>query len=102
MRQTVAALAGIGFDLVVDDVWLSGEPADHAAHLQGHSVWRVGLTAPLRLLEAREAARGDRTPGLARAQWLRVHDGVRYDLMLDMSDLSPGAAAHRIVALADL
>ncbi len=102
MQGTVAALAGQGFDLVVDDVWLNGEPADYAALLTGHEVWRVGLTAPIEVLEAREAARGDRTPGLSRAQVERAHKGVRYDLLLDMSTMTADEAADRIAALAGL
>lgn len=102
MRRSVAALAAEGLDLVVDDVWLDGEPGDYRALLSGHFATRVGLSAPLDVLEAREAARGDRLPGLSRAQVGRVNEGVAYDLMLDMGQLTPEAAAHRIVAAAGL
>ena len=102
MRATVADLAHRGFDLVVDDVWLDGEPADYATLLAGHQVWRVGLTAPLDVIEVREKARGDRMPGLGRAQVERVHRGVRYDLLIDMSDISADEAAQQIAALAGL
>lgn len=102
MRQAVAVLAGQGFDLVVDDVWLDGEPADYRTLLARHAVFRVGLTAPLAEIERREAARGDRQAGLARAQADRVHRGVRYDMMLDTATLSPDAAAARIARLAGL
>lgn len=102
MRVMVADLAHRGFDLVVDDVWLDGEPADYATLLAGHQVWRVGLTAPLDVIEVREKARGDRMPGLGRAQVERVHRGVRYDLLIDMSDISADEAAQQIAALAGL
>ncbi|MEZ5911498.1 MAG: hypothetical protein R3D84_04065 [Paracoccaceae bacterium] len=102
MRRGVADLASAGFDLVVDDVWLDGEPADYATLLAGFHVWRVGVTAPLAVLEAREAARCDRSPGLSRAQLDRVHSGIRYDLMLDMARLSPDAAARQVMALAGI
>lgn len=102
MRRWVADLAAAGFDLVVDDVWLAGEPADYAAQLAPFRVVRVGLQAPLAVLEAREAARGDRMAGLARAQVARVHHGLRYDLMLDMGALTPEAAARQIAVRAAL
>lgn len=99
MRVMVADLAGRGFGLVVDDVWLDGEPVEYAVLLHGHAVWRIGLAAALAVIEARERARGDRTPGLGRAQIERVHRGVRYDLLLDLSALTPDDAAGRIAAL---
>jgi chloramphenicol 3-O phosphotransferase len=99
MRRTVAVLADAGFDLVVDDVWLDGEPAAYADLLAGHRVWRVGLTAPLAVLEAREAARGDRMTGLSPGQVGRVHEGARYDLTIDMVEATPEAAAEAIMRL---
>lgn len=99
MRRTVASLASRGFDIVVDDVWLDGEPADYATLLAGHDVWRIGLTAPIAVIEAREAMRGDRLRGLGRAQVERVHRGVRYDLLLDTSTVTVESAAARIAAL---
>ncbi|MCX8507861.1 MAG: hypothetical protein ORN49_03100, partial [Rhodobacteraceae bacterium] len=65
-------------------------------------VWRIGLTAPLAAIVAREAERCDRSPGLGRAQIERVHRAVRYDLCLDMSILPPDMAACRIAELAGL
>jgi chloramphenicol 3-O phosphotransferase len=43
----------------------------------------VGVFAPLEILEARERQRGDRTVGLARWQYDRVHKGIAYDLEID-------------------
>lgn len=102
MRVSAAALADAGFDLVIDDVWLDGEPVEYQELLVAHRVWRVGLTAPLDLLEAREAGRPDRAPGLSRAQVGTIHHGVCYDLMMDMSITTPSEAARRIVAMAGL
>ncbi|MCY1126962.1 hypothetical protein OU426_08855 [Frigidibacter sp. RF13] len=102
MRATVADLARRGLDVVVDDVWLDGEPAEYAALLAGHSVWRIGLTAPLDIVEAREMSRSDRMHGLSRAQFERVHGGVRYDLMIDVSLRSAQEAAQQIAALVGL
>lgn len=102
MRRTAASLASRGFDIVVDDVWLDGEPADYATLLAGHDVWRIGLTARIAVIEAREAMRGDRVRGLGRAQLERVHRGMRYDLLLDTSTITVESAAARISALAGL
>ncbi|MCB1390964.1 MAG: hypothetical protein KDK12_17755 [Rhodobacteraceae bacterium] len=60
-------------------------------------MFRVGLDAPLPVIEAREATRGDRMPGLARAQAGVVHRGARYDLRLDTCQLTPEACAAAIV-----
>jgi len=102
MRRSVAALADAGFDLVVDDVWLEGEPADYAGLLRGHRVWRVGLTAPLAVLEDRERDRDDRALGLARAQLPLVHRDVAYDLTIDTAGVTAEDVARRIAALAGL
>ncbi len=102
MRRSVAALADAGFDGLVDDVWLDGEPAGYPELLERHRVWRVGLTASPGALDAREAGRGDRMEGLARARFPRVRVGMAYDLMLDTSGMSAEEAARRIAALARL
>jgi len=84
-RHSVAAMAGQGIDLIVDDVMFGPEWSEYARLLAAHHVTKVGVLAPLEILEAREAARGDRAIGLARGQWGRVHQGVTYDLTLDTS-----------------
>jgi chloramphenicol 3-O phosphotransferase len=62
----------------------------------------VGLFAPLDVLEARERQCGDRLIGLARWQFDRVHDGLSYDLEIDMTISSPMDCAHRIKAAFNL
>ncbi|TIU81251.1 MAG: chloramphenicol phosphotransferase, partial [Mesorhizobium sp.] len=47
-------------------------------------------------LEARESARADRLPGLARWQFERVHRGIRYDIEVDTSILTAQECALRI------
>jgi chloramphenicol 3-O phosphotransferase len=93
-RGAVTALAAAGNDLIVDDVWLDGEPVAYAA-LPGR-VLRVGLFVPLDVLARRETARGDRMVGLARAQHRRCHDGVAYDLKLDGTEAAD-ANARRVL-----
>jgi chloramphenicol 3-O phosphotransferase len=85
MRQAIAAMAWQGNNLIVDDVLLEGDSAAYQAALAGLDVVRVGVFAPLEILEAREAARGDRMIGLARWQYDRVHKDMTYDLEIDAS-----------------
>lgn len=97
MRHAVAAMAGQGSDLVVDDVLMGeGEAEDYRRLLAGHDLRFVGLFAPLEVLEAREKARGDRVIGLARWQFDRVHAGVDYDLTIDTTASTPEDSARRI------
>jgi chloramphenicol 3-O phosphotransferase len=98
MRGAVAALAEAGNDLIVDEVLLGDEIADYRARLASFRLMVVGVHAPLEVLQAREQARGDRTIGLARGQYGRVHEGVAYDLELDTSEASPAECAERIKA----
>jgi chloramphenicol 3-O phosphotransferase len=97
LRASVAAMADAGADLVVDEVmWDAGDLADYRRRLAAHDFRVVGLFAPLEVIERRERARGDRTLGLARWQYDKVHAGVAYDLELDTSVASPEALAGLI------
>jgi chloramphenicol 3-O phosphotransferase len=97
MRLSVAALAGAGNDLIVDDVILDGGLSEYEALLAGIRFLKVGVFAPLAVLEDREMKRGDRAIGLARWQFSRVHAGAHYDLEVDSSLAEPAACAQRIV-----
>lgn len=97
MRHAVAALAGQGNDLIVDEVMIG--PAKERAYralLSDFHLRFVGLFAPLEVLEARERNRGDRLIGLARWQYERVHQGIRYDLEIDTTCASPFETARLI------
>ncbi|MEZ5830532.1 MAG: chloramphenicol phosphotransferase [Dongiaceae bacterium] len=96
MRHAVAAMAGQGNNLIVDDVMLENEMAEYASLLAGFTLHVVGLFAPLELLEARERERGDRQIGLARWQYDRVHQGKRYDLEIDTATMPPPECANLI------
>jgi chloramphenicol 3-O phosphotransferase len=85
MRQAAAAMARAGSDIIVDDVMIGNEMAEYAELLAGFTLFTVGVFAPLDVLEARERERGDRTIGLARWQYDRVHKGKSYDLEVDTS-----------------
>lgn len=96
MLGAVAALAGAGCDLVFDTVMDHEATCLCRSRLGGFETVHVGLVAPLAVIEAREALRGDRMIGLARAQFGQVHVGVDDDLTLDMGALSPETAAQMI------
>jgi chloramphenicol 3-O phosphotransferase len=81
MRHAVAAMAAEGNNLIVDEVMLGEDKAaDYARLLRPFDVCRVGVFAPLDVLEARERQRGDRLIGLSRWQYDRVHTAMNYDL----------------------
>lgn len=97
MRGAVAAMAGAGNDLIVDEVlWDPDALADYRRRLAGHDVHTVGLFAPLEVIEQRERQRGDRDLGLARWQYDKVHAGMSYDLELDAAMATPDELAARV------
>jgi chloramphenicol 3-O phosphotransferase len=89
MRHAVAAMAAQGNNLIIDEVMLNGETAEYTALLSAFELFLVGVFAPLDLLEARERERGDRTIGLARWQYERVHKGKSYDFEVDTGRATP-------------
>ena len=96
MLVGVAAMAVQGKAIIVDDVLCNGEMPEYVELLSAFNLHRVGVMAPLEVLEAREAQRADRRPGLARWQYGRVHAGIVYDLEVDTSHLTPLECARRI------
>ena len=97
MRAAVAALAGQGNDLIVDDMMLRAtDQEDYRERLAEFELYFIGLFAPLAVLEEREKSRKDRLIGLARWQYDRVHQGIDYDLKIDTSNASPLACARKI------
>jgi chloramphenicol 3-O phosphotransferase len=101
LHRSVAALAGQGFDVVVDHVLLSRSWVEDAATaLAGHPVLSVGVRCPLAEVVRREAARKDRTLGQARAQFEPVHRWPGYDLELDTSQADPDTCAEHVLRAA--
>lgn len=96
MRHAIAAMAAQGNNLIVDDVMLGNANAEYAALLSSFEVFRVGVFAPLDVLEERERQRGDRMAGLARWQFQRIHQGIIYDLEIDTSSRTPLECAQAI------
>ncbi|HEY6747588.1 MAG TPA: AAA family ATPase [Mycobacteriales bacterium] len=101
LHRSVTALADQGFDVVVDHVLLSaGWVADAASAFGDRPVLSVGVRCPLAEVVRREAARGDRTLGQARAQFEVVHAYAGYDLEVDTSLADPDTCAARVLASA--
>ncbi len=96
MRRAIAALAREGNNLIVDDVMSAEDRADYDQLLADFQVYAIGIFAPLEVLEARERERGDRLIGLARRQFGRVHEGMRYDLQIDASMATAQECAQTI------
>jgi len=95
-HRAVAGFASAGNDVIVDHVL--SEPwrrEDLASQLTGLSAVLVAVNCPLEELERREAARGDRPPGLAARQ-AALLEGVESDMVVDTLDADPAECADRI------
>ena len=99
-RDSVAAIAQGGINILIDDVMLEGDVDQRMWNesLAGLAVCWVGVLCDPDTAAAREAARGDRPPGIARRHPLTVHEGVRYDLEVDSATLD---IAHSVVLIAE-
>jgi chloramphenicol 3-O phosphotransferase len=98
-RAGIVAIARSGADLILDEVFLRGgaEQAEWASLLDGLDGRWVGVHVDVDVAEARERARGDRSPGMARHQASIVHDGVAYDLEVDTTSTTPEVLAAELV-----
>ncbi|WP_329117574.1 chloramphenicol phosphotransferase CPT [Streptomyces sp. NBC_01465] len=96
----VAAMVRAGARVVVDEVFLGGgeSQARWEKELDGVRVLWVGVRCDAEVAAGREAARGDRTVGMAAAQAELVHRGVRYDLEVDSSRAEALECAQVIAA----
>ncbi|HEY3024107.1 MAG TPA: AAA family ATPase [Actinomycetota bacterium] len=100
--RAVGGLAGVGFDLVVEDVIL--EPYRlHAAirRLAPFDVTFVAVHCPLEVAVQRERDRGDRDIGLVRHQFDLVHTDRTYDCEVDTSTMEPEACVATIQRVVD-
>jgi chloramphenicol 3-O phosphotransferase len=95
-RGAVRSAAVAGINVIVDDVVVDDDVRQGWADELGElDVLWVRVDADDAVKHAREVERGDRLPGLARAQGDRVHEGMRYDLTVDTGTADcRGVAAH--------
>jgi len=98
-RKGMAAIANTGTGVIIDDVFLDGESSQAllAEAIEDLAVVWVGVRCDPDVAEAREIRRGDRIQGLARDQALRVHQGVRYDIIVDTTMSTPDGCAEAII-----
>lgn len=83
-KDVVVCLAQSGHNIIVDDVSFGKEQVDAWRDtLKDFRVLWVGVTAPLEILEQREKERSDRKLGSTKWQAEHVHEGVKYDFMVD-------------------
>jgi chloramphenicol 3-O phosphotransferase len=81
----VAAMAGAGARIIVDDAFLGGAASQQRWRrvLDGLQVLWAGVRCERVVAAGREIARGDRVTGMAAAQAELVHQGVAYDVQVD-------------------
>jgi len=86
--QGLAAIARHGTGLVIDEVFLGGRSGQErlAAALSDVPVLWVGVRCDVAV--DRERTRPDRILGMAEKQADRVHEGVRYDIVVDTTNAS--------------
>ena len=103
MRHAIAAMAGAGNNLIVDEVIFGDVTTEYGNVLSEYrmllapfQLYLVGVHAPLEILEDRERRRGDRLIGLARWQYGRVHNGMVYDLEIDTERATAAESARTI------
>lgn len=95
----IAAMARAGARIIYDDVFLSGteSQARLRAHLDGLSVFWVGVHCDPEVAASREVVRGDRVVGGAALQASKVHEEVSYDIEVDTTSMESLECA-RIIA----
>lgn len=95
---SIAAVSRAGVSQIIDHVlqepqWLT--PCLHA--LQGIPVIFVKVDCPLDELKRREAARGDRPPGMAEYQFHRVHQNKQYDITVNTASMTADECVEAIM-----
>lgn len=95
----VAAMARAGAGIILDEIFLDGADDQQRwrAALDGFPMLWVGVRCDPRVAAEREAARGDRARGTAKAQARLVHHGVSYDVEIDTTHTSPEQCARIIL-----
>ncbi len=92
--------AGAGFDVIVDTVFERRDCLESARRAFASTPhFYVAVTCQLDELEAREQARGNRPPGLARRQHAEVFHDAPYAFELDTSRMTIEACAEQIAGL---
>ncbi|MFF1566343.1 chloramphenicol phosphotransferase CPT [Streptomyces sp. NPDC058293] len=98
--QGVAATAGAGARIIIDDVFLGGDESQQRWQqaLGGLDVLWVGVRCDSEVAAGREILRGDRAQRMAASQAETVHRGVVYDLEVDTTHTESLRCARTIAA----
>ncbi|WP_406364990.1 chloramphenicol phosphotransferase CPT [Streptomyces sp. NBC_01546] len=98
--EGIAAMAGAGARIIVDDVFLGGAASQQRwQKATGDlAVLWVGVKCESAVAAGREVARGDRVQGMAASQADVVHQGVTYDLEVDTTHTESVVCARAIAA----
>jgi chloramphenicol 3-O phosphotransferase len=97
MYRAVAAFAGVGLGVIVDDVIYDERVLRLAVDiLPAENVFFVGIRCPLEVAERREVERGNRATGGARTFHPLVHRHAVYDCEVDSAAGTPLACAREI------
>ncbi|MCX5009618.1 chloramphenicol phosphotransferase CPT [Streptomyces sp. NBC_00555] len=98
--EGIAAMAGAGARIIVDDVFLGGAASQQRwQKATGDlAVLWVGVKCEGAVAAGREVARGDRVQGMAASQADVVHQGVTYDLEVDTTHTESVVCARAIAA----
>lgn len=97
MHRAIAAYAKAGNNVIVDYIMY-----DQAWHkdlmtaLADIPVITVGVTASLSVIEQREKARGTSPEGHARSMFDTVHQGWKYNCMINTDEMTPDQIADKI------
>jgi len=96
----VAAMAGAGARIIVDDAFLGSAASQQRWRraLDGLQVLWAGVRCERAVAAGREIARGDRVTGMAAAQAELVHQGVAYDVQVDTTHTEALECARAIAA----
>jgi chloramphenicol 3-O phosphotransferase len=99
-RAGLAATAKAGLGVILDEVFLDGGAGQQrlAYALDGLSVLWVGVRCNPAVAAEREHARLDRIAGMAASQATAVHEGVRYDIVVDTTNTACETCARAVVA----
>lgn len=98
MHFAISAYAYRGNNIVVDYILYKPEwLPDLVSALRGYKVYLIGIKAPLELIEERERKRGTSPIGHARSHFFRVHQGMMYDLELNVAEMPPEESARKII-----
>ncbi len=97
MHNTIAALALVGQNVIVDHVINDKKHLVECLELLStYPVTFVKVHCPIEELERREQERGDRPVGLAKSQMESVHANREYDLTVDTSKFNSQECALQI------